>query len=185
MGRHSRKSSARSITVGCLSMFHPNLEALTNWTLRHRHNKRDVKSLGPDCNSDVKFWNLTKRTFSSLVASVGTAQALITIKKLGCWLARESNATSNALTGLLRDVDSARHATWQSRAAIEFLLLAQGHRCEDFDGLCCRNLSDHSESIPRKHAGIEGAVWRTAAKAGMGSFWPVVLVGKIPFWALG
>ncbi|KFO69869.1 hypothetical protein N303_00637, partial [Cuculus canorus] len=28
-----------------------------------------------------------------------------------------------------------------------FLLLAQGHRWQDFDGLCCMNLSDHSESI--------------------------------------
>ncbi|KFO69276.1 hypothetical protein N303_10072, partial [Cuculus canorus] len=32
-------------------------------------------------------------------------------------------------------------------AAIDFLLLAQGHGCEDFEGLCCMNLSDHSKSI--------------------------------------
>ncbi|KFV85337.1 hypothetical protein N308_00585, partial [Struthio camelus australis] len=32
-------------------------------------------------------------------------------------------------------------------AAIDFLLLAQGHGCEDFEGMCCMNLSDHSESI--------------------------------------
>ncbi|KFQ37520.1 hypothetical protein N332_14048, partial [Mesitornis unicolor] len=32
-------------------------------------------------------------------------------------------------------------------AAIDFLLLAQGHRREDFEGMCCMNLSDHSESI--------------------------------------
>ncbi|KFV99896.1 hypothetical protein N326_06429, partial [Eurypyga helias] len=31
-------------------------------------------------------------------------------------------------------------------AAIDFLLLAQGHGCEEFDGLCCMNLSDYSES---------------------------------------
>ncbi|KFP70039.1 hypothetical protein N310_05665, partial [Acanthisitta chloris] len=28
-----------------------------------------------------------------------------------------------------------------------FLLLAQGHGCEDFEGMRCMNLSDHSESI--------------------------------------
>ncbi|KFV65938.1 hypothetical protein N307_04593, partial [Dryobates pubescens] len=28
-------------------------------------------------------------------------------------------------------------------AAIDFLLLAQGHGCEDFEGMCCFNLSDH------------------------------------------
>ncbi|KFV39418.1 hypothetical protein N341_02981, partial [Tyto alba] len=32
-------------------------------------------------------------------------------------------------------------------ATIDFLLLAQGHGCEDFEGMCCMNLSDHSESI--------------------------------------
>ncbi|KFV47248.1 hypothetical protein N341_07106, partial [Tyto alba] len=32
-------------------------------------------------------------------------------------------------------------------AAIDFLLLPQGHGCEDFEGMCCMNLSDHSESM--------------------------------------
>lgn len=50
-------------------------------------------------------------------------------------------------SSLLLDVDSIRHATLQNRAAIEFLFLAQGHGCEDFEGMCCMNLSDHSESI--------------------------------------
>ncbi|KFO72387.1 hypothetical protein N303_03608, partial [Cuculus canorus] len=37
-------------------------------------------------------------------------------------------------------------------AAIDFLLLAQGHGCEDFEGMCCMNFSNHSESI---HASIQ------------------------------
>ncbi|KFP69344.1 hypothetical protein N310_03184, partial [Acanthisitta chloris] len=28
-----------------------------------------------------------------------------------------------------------------------FLLLAQGHGCQDFDGMCYMNLSDQSQSI--------------------------------------
>ncbi|KFV40362.1 hypothetical protein N341_01523, partial [Tyto alba] len=32
-------------------------------------------------------------------------------------------------------------------AAIDFLLLAQGHRYKDFKEMCCMNLSDHSESV--------------------------------------
>ncbi|KFO65221.1 hypothetical protein N302_07825, partial [Corvus brachyrhynchos] len=32
-------------------------------------------------------------------------------------------------------------------AAIDYLLLAHGHGCKDFDGMCYMNLSDHSESI--------------------------------------
>ncbi|KFZ51020.1 hypothetical protein N338_04770, partial [Podiceps cristatus] len=35
-------------------------------------------------------------------------------------------------------------------AAIDFLLLAHGQGCQDFDGLCCMNLSDHSESSHKK-----------------------------------
>ncbi|KFQ29581.1 hypothetical protein N331_08016, partial [Merops nubicus] len=31
--------------------------------------------------------------------------------------------------------------------AIDFLLLAQVHGCEDFNSMCCMNFSDHSESI--------------------------------------
>ncbi|KFO75367.1 hypothetical protein N303_01657, partial [Cuculus canorus] len=30
---------------------------------------------------------------------------------------------------------------------IDFLLLAHGHGCEDSEGMCCMNLTDHSQSI--------------------------------------
>ncbi|KFP69059.1 hypothetical protein N322_01373, partial [Cariama cristata] len=32
-------------------------------------------------------------------------------------------------------------------AAIDFLLLVHGHECQDFDSLCCVNLSNHLQSI--------------------------------------
>ncbi|KFQ16051.1 hypothetical protein N330_03059, partial [Leptosomus discolor] len=32
-------------------------------------------------------------------------------------------------------------------AAIDFLLLTHGHRCQNFDGMCYINLTDHSQSI--------------------------------------
>ncbi|KFV64388.1 hypothetical protein N307_11126, partial [Dryobates pubescens] len=32
-------------------------------------------------------------------------------------------------------------------AARDFLLLSQRQGCEEFEGLCCMNLSDHSVSI--------------------------------------
>ncbi|KFV60343.1 hypothetical protein N341_12292, partial [Tyto alba] len=35
-------------------------------------------------------------------------------------------------------------------AAIDFLLLAQGHGCEDSEGMCWMNLSDHSESVHKQ-----------------------------------
>ncbi|KFW60622.1 hypothetical protein AS28_00072, partial [Pygoscelis adeliae] len=35
-------------------------------------------------------------------------------------------------------------------AAIDFLLLAHGHGCEEFAGMCCFNLTDKSQSIQSK-----------------------------------
>ncbi|KFV00457.1 hypothetical protein N340_12141, partial [Tauraco erythrolophus] len=32
-------------------------------------------------------------------------------------------------------------------AAIDFLLLMHGHGCEILEGMCCMNLSHHSESV--------------------------------------
>ncbi|KFP07580.1 hypothetical protein N300_05591, partial [Calypte anna] len=37
-------------------------------------------------------------------------------------------------------------------AAIGFLLLAHGHGCEGFDGMCCMDLNDSSRSI---HQGMQ------------------------------
>ncbi|KFV75694.1 hypothetical protein N308_03265, partial [Struthio camelus australis] len=35
-------------------------------------------------------------------------------------------------------------------AAIDFLLLAHGHNCKDFESMCCFNLSSNSESIHKQ-----------------------------------
>ncbi|KFP35473.1 hypothetical protein N324_09862, partial [Chlamydotis macqueenii] len=42
-------------------------------------------------------------------------------------------------------------------AAIDFLLLLHSHGCEDLNGMCCMNLSDHSESI---HKAIQTMKYR-------------------------
>lgn len=57
--------------------------------------------------------------------------------------------TSAILNQMLTDVDSIRHGTLQNRAGID-LLLAHKRACEEFEGMCCMNLSDHSASIHRK-----------------------------------
>lgn len=84
---------------------------------------------------------------SVLAPRVGTAKDLEILGNLRCWLNKQTNATSQALSELLTDVESIRQATLQNRATILFLLLGQGHGCEDFEGMCCMNLSDHSKSI--------------------------------------
>ncbi|KFZ59345.1 hypothetical protein N338_02989, partial [Podiceps cristatus] len=106
------------------------------------------------CDNNVEFWHTAEKLFASLlVPGLASANAVTTLNKQGCWLAKQTNATSAALSSLLIDVDSVRqvrHATLQNRAAIDFLLVAHRHGREDFDGLCCINLSDHSESIHKK-----------------------------------
>ncbi|KFR16280.1 hypothetical protein N306_01976, partial [Opisthocomus hoazin] len=34
--------------------------------------------------------------------------------------------------------------------AIDFLLLAHGHGCQDFDGMCCMDLQDNSSAIHKQ-----------------------------------
>lgn len=92
----------------------------------------------PSCDDKVDFWNPGEIMTSSFLAPrVGSTQALATLNKLGCWLAKQTNATASALCALLTDVDSTRHATLQNRAAIDFLLLAHRHGCEILEGMCC------------------------------------------------
>ncbi|XP_064508538.1 uncharacterized protein LOC135413177 [Pseudopipra pipra] len=143
-----RKAVVSPCTFGQLTFFHPRSVTLP----KRRRRRRGTRRFTPDCNSDVKFWNKAERITASIISQIGTAHALASLNKLGCWLAKEANATSAALSALLTDVDSVRHASLQNRAAIDFLLLAQGHGCQDFEGMCCMNLSDHSESV---HASIQ------------------------------
>lgn len=90
------------------------------------------------------------RTVSALLPWGAASKALTLAKQIGCWAKGELNKTSQILDMLTADVQSVNHAVLQNRAAIDFLLLAQGHGCEEFEGMCCMNLSDHSTSIHAK-----------------------------------
>lgn len=58
--------------------------------------------------------------------------------------------TTLVLNAMLEDLNSVCHVLLQNRVAIDFLLLAQGHRCEDVEGMCSFNLSDHSSSTDKQ-----------------------------------
>ncbi|KFW85384.1 hypothetical protein N305_10970, partial [Manacus vitellinus] len=49
-------------------------------------------------------------------------------------------------------------------AAIDFLLLAQGHGCKEFEEMCCMNLSDHLESIHRSIKQLQEGVAKLQVK---------------------
>lgn len=132
--------------LGQLTLFAPDLYSLRNQSLSRR-SKRALKTLGSDCDDGVELWGAARRVFASLVPAIGTAHALASINKLACWAVKQSTVTTQILTEMAQDRDSLRHAILKNRAATDFLLLAQGHGCEEIEGMCCFNLSDHGQSI--------------------------------------
>ncbi|KFO64753.1 hypothetical protein N302_07785, partial [Corvus brachyrhynchos] len=103
-----------------------------------------------DESCDSRIHNLNKAeqvTVSVFTPWLAVLKALGDINHLGCWLSKQANATSAALSNLLKDEETTRHATLQNRAAIDYLLLAHGYVCQDFEGMCCFNFSSHSTSI--------------------------------------
>ncbi|XP_074392078.1 syncytin-2-like [Zonotrichia albicollis] len=137
--------------LGKLSLFHPNVSLLMQLSQNSNRKRRSVHNL--DCSriGDPQFWGTFKQVVVSTILPGGSAnKAMNLAKQLGCWAKSELNKTSQILDMLTTDVQSVNHAVLQNRAAIDFLLLAQGHGCEEFEGMCCMNLSDHSVSIHSK-----------------------------------
>ena len=60
--------------LGKLSLLTPSFSLLRSMSLTR--SKRQISSLGGDCQDEVELWSRTARVFASLVPFVGTAQAL-------------------------------------------------------------------------------------------------------------
>ncbi|RMB99727.1 hypothetical protein DUI87_23729 [Hirundo rustica rustica] len=87
-----------------------------------------------------------KRTIVPQKLAIKT-KALGELAHLECWVVKQANLTTNALANLLDEEEITRQATLQNRVAIDYLLLLHGHRCEEFEGLCCFNLSSKAEDV--------------------------------------
>ena len=111
---------------------------------------RSVHQLSETCNSQITFWNSPTRIIATLFTPILAAKNAVDLERLACFTAKELNLTSAVISDLVYNVDNIRHAVLQNRAAIDFILLAQGHGCEDLSGMCCFNLSDHLESIHKR-----------------------------------
>ena len=131
--------------LGHLSLLTPSSTFLRQ--LNPSRSKRDISALGPDCQDEVELWSHTARIFAAMVPFVASAQALSQIQRLACWTARQSNVTTQIISQMSQDMSCLRKAVLQNRAAIDYLLLTQSKGCEEFEGMCCFNLSDHSKSI--------------------------------------
>nr|AFY23252.1 envelope protein [Avian leukosis virus] len=174
--------------LGQLTMLSPNF---TTWITYgpnitgHRRSRRSVHHLSDDCSDEVQLWSATARIFASIFApGVAAAQALREIERLACWSVKQANLTSLVLNAMLEDMNSVRHAVLQNRAAIDFLLLAQGHGCQDVEGMCCFNLSDHSESIHKTLQAMREHVNKIGVDSDPIGSWLRGLFGGIGEWAV-
>ncbi|RMC03430.1 hypothetical protein DUI87_20627 [Hirundo rustica rustica] len=150
-------------TFGRLGLFSPNKTTLMNWqqknSTRIKVQKRDLTSLDANCDSEIIHWSKVKGVAVTVFLPwVSIAKALGELAHLECWVAKQANLTSNALAGLLSDEEVTRQATLQNRAAIDYLLLLHGHRCEEFEGLCCFNLSTKAEDVHKAIQNIRDMV---------------------------
>lgn len=138
-------------TFGRLSLLTPNITQIRDWKMKRAQpnsarSKRDLKDLDPDCDSQIEHWSKPKTVALTLFLPwVSVAKSLGELAHLECWVAKQANLTSATLSDLLTDEEITRKATLQNRAAIDFLLLLHHHRCEEFEGLCCLNLSSRAE----------------------------------------
>nr|QZL13667.1 envelope protein [Avian leukosis virus] len=175
--------------LGKLTMLAPNhteiLKVLANSSRTGIRRKRSISHLDDTCSDEVQLWGPTARIFASILApGVAAAQALREIERLACWSVKQANLTTSFLGDLLDDVTSIRHAVLQNRAAIDFLLLAHGHGCEDVAGMCCFNLSDHSESIQKKFQLMKEHVNKIGVDSDPIGSWLRGLFGGIGEWAV-
>ncbi|RMC14219.1 hypothetical protein DUI87_09310 [Hirundo rustica rustica] len=140
-------------TFSRLGLFSPNKTTLMDWQRKNSTQlvikKRDLSALDADCDSEIIHWSKSKGVVITVFLPwVSIAKALGELVHLECWVAKQANLTSNALASLLSDEEEiTRQATLQNRAAIDYLLLLHGHRCEEFEGLCYFNLSSKAENI--------------------------------------
>jgi len=117
-----------------------------------------------------------------LVPGAATVAGLNQLRKMTCWAEKQASVTTKVLQSLLEDQSSLRHAVLQNRAAINFLLLAQGHGCEDFEGMCCMNLSDHSKSIHKQLQWLEQHANQIQQNQAFFDELLTSLFGNLPAW---
>lgn len=151
-------------TFGRLTLLTPNATQIRDWKYKRSQSelaisKRDLRDFDPDCDSKIEHWAKPKSVALTLFLPwVSIAKSLGELGRLECWVAKQANFTSAALSDLLTDEEITRKATLQNRAAIDFLLLLHHHSCEEFEGLCCLDLSSKAEDARASIQKIKGLV---------------------------
>ncbi|TRZ12056.1 hypothetical protein HGM15179_015050 [Zosterops borbonicus] len=151
-------------TLGKLGVFTPNKIQIMDWAKKNSSHhaavrRRDLASLDPDCELEIVHWFRAKaKAVTVFLPWVSIAKAMGELGRLECWVAKQANLTTNALADLLSDEEITRQVTLQNRAAIDYLLLLHEHTCEEFEGLCCFNLTSKAEDVRRSITKLKGMV---------------------------
>ncbi|XP_064285402.1 uncharacterized protein LOC135305595 [Passer domesticus] len=157
-------------TFGRMSLFSPNKTQISNWQRMKVANNsvrvpRDLKELDSTCDSEIIHWSQPESVaWTIFLPWVSIAKSLGELAHLECWVAKQANYTSSALSELLQDEEITRQATLQNRAAIDYLLLLHDHHCEEFEGLCCLNLSSRAENVRTSIKNIQDMVHEVKQK---------------------
>ncbi|XP_077034506.1 uncharacterized protein LOC143694099 [Agelaius phoeniceus] len=143
-------------SIGRISMLSPDSKLLREQ--KHKE-KRPLQHYSADCDDGVYTWDKARRIATAIFSpQTALGVALTQLDHMGCWLSKHAQSISLALSDMLKDTDSVRQATLQNRVAIDYLLLAHGRECEEYEGMCCMNLSDHSRSIHENIQKIKDSV---------------------------
>ncbi|RMC13063.1 hypothetical protein DUI87_10593 [Hirundo rustica rustica] len=103
--------------------------------------------MDPDCDSGIVHWSKGKGVAVTIFLPwVAIAKTLGELAHLECWVTKQTNLTTDALTNLLSEEETTRQATLQNRVAIDYLLLLHGHRFS----------TTHSPTINRLQAPSRG-----------------------------
>lgn len=113
-----------------------------------RTKRKLATALTPDCDDD-----LTLRSPAEYIALNNFVMPVVVgylnkeIAQLACSMVKSLTTTSRAIHWINQELGEIRGAVLENRAAIDYLLLLHNHGCEEFKGMCCFNLSDHSRLI--------------------------------------
>ncbi|XP_064258597.1 uncharacterized protein LOC135289133 [Passer domesticus] len=143
-------------SIGKISMLTPDSKMQRE---QENKEKRSLQHFDENCDDKVYTWSKASRIATAIFSpQTASRVALTQLDHMGCWLSKHAQSISLALSDMLQDMNSVRQATLQNRAAIDYLLLAHGHGCKEFEGMGCMNLSDHSRSIHENIKKIEDSV---------------------------
>ncbi|RMB98857.1 hypothetical protein DUI87_24401 [Hirundo rustica rustica] len=121
------------------------------------HTNREGASKGQSGQErSYQFVYQTKGVYTAKTWCIRIAHVEVALTTDGKPLTLPKGKFNNALASLLSDKEVTRQATLQNRAAIDYLLLLHGHRCEEFEGLCCFNLLTKDEDVHKAIQSIQG-----------------------------